>query len=209
MTISIVYIFILVGLALIVIALLGGGIEVKEIKIPALQIIPRIFSFSTGCAILTLCFLRPDIFQVLNDNKFPSVPPPIVNPSRREFEPKPSPASPPTGQPPTPAEPPTPVQPPTPAQPPSAPKPLIDSKAAQEPDLAPALCRGEYGKRSRPTTSTINFHIRNTSENTIRVYWINFEGRRQWYADVLPGHDYRARSYIYHLWAIRADPITC
>ena len=78
----------------------------------------------------------------------------------------------------------------------------IDSKTTQGPDLAPALCHGEYGNRSHPTTSPINFHIRNSSTNTIRVYWINFEGRRQWYADILPSHDYTAHSYIYHLWAI-------
>jgi tetratricopeptide (TPR) repeat protein len=74
---------------------------------------------------------------------------------------------------------------------------LIDSKAAHGPDFAPALCHGEYGTRSHPSTSPINFHIRNSSTNTIRVYWINFEGRRQWYADVLPSHDYNARSYVY------------
>jgi len=45
MPISIVSIIIFVGLALIVIALLGGGIEVREIKIPALQIVPRVLSF--------------------------------------------------------------------------------------------------------------------------------------------------------------------
>ena len=78
----------------------------------------------------------------------------------------------------------------------------IDSKAAGVPNLAPALCHGEYGNRSLPTTSPINFHIRNSSTNTIRVYWINFVGRRQWYADVLPNHDYNARSYLNHLWAI-------
>ena len=62
MSFSIVSITFLVGLALIVIGLLGGGIEVKEIKIPALGIFPRVVSFGTGIAILALCFFLRDIF---------------------------------------------------------------------------------------------------------------------------------------------------
>jgi hypothetical protein len=81
MPISIVSIIIFVGLALIVIALLGGGIEVREIKIPALQIVPRVLSFFTGCALLALCLLRPDIFQGLNDNKTSAVSPPDQAPT--------------------------------------------------------------------------------------------------------------------------------
>ncbi|MGH6836257.1 MAG: hypothetical protein ACREC9_12060 [Methylocella sp.] len=71
-----------------------------------------------------------------------------------------------------------------------------------ERSFAFSMCHGEYGNRSRPTASPINLHIRNTSSNTIRVYWINFEGWRQFYADVLPGRDYVQQTYIYHLWAI-------
>jgi hypothetical protein len=93
MPISIVSIIILVGLALIVIALLGGGIEVKEIKIPSLQIIPRVLSFFTGCALVALCLFRPDIFQGLNDNKIPPVSPPnpapIMNPPPPDIKPIP------------------------------------------------------------------------------------------------------------------------
>jgi hypothetical protein len=51
----------LVGLGLIVIAVLGGGIEVKEIKIPALGIFPRVVSFATGTIILALCIFWPSI----------------------------------------------------------------------------------------------------------------------------------------------------
>jgi hypothetical protein len=93
MPISIVSIILLVGLALIVIALLGGGIEVKEIKIPALQIIPRILSFITGGALVALCLFRPDILQELNDNKIPPVLPtnstPPVNPTPPDTKPIP------------------------------------------------------------------------------------------------------------------------
>jgi hypothetical protein len=52
----------LAGLALIVIALLGGGIEVREIKIPALGIPARMLSFATGAVLLALCVFSPGIF---------------------------------------------------------------------------------------------------------------------------------------------------
>jgi hypothetical protein len=66
MLFSIVSITFLVGLALIVIAILGGGIEVKEIKIPALGIFPRVLSFVTGIAILALCVFGPLYFRALS-----------------------------------------------------------------------------------------------------------------------------------------------
>lgn len=89
MSFSIVSITFMVGLALIVIALLGGGIEVKEIKIPALGIFPRVISFTMGIAILALCFFWPEIFpdaerRIRSDkNRIPAAPlaPPPATPS--------------------------------------------------------------------------------------------------------------------------------
>ncbi|MGH6836584.1 MAG: hypothetical protein ACREC9_13845 [Methylocella sp.] len=77
---SIVSITFLVGLAMIVVALLGGGIKVKEIEIPKLAVFPRILSFVTGCALLALLFLRPDLFQVFSDKVSPPNPPPSPSP---------------------------------------------------------------------------------------------------------------------------------
>ena len=58
---SIVSITFLVGLALIVIALLGGGFEVKEIKLPVLGIFPRLLSFVIGTVLVALALLSPEI----------------------------------------------------------------------------------------------------------------------------------------------------
>ncbi|MGH6841503.1 MAG: SPOR domain-containing protein [Methylocella sp.] len=121
---SIVVITYLVGLGLIVIALLGG-ITIKEITIPQLPAIPRILTFFAGCVLLAICLFRPDIFQLLSENKTRLVstpnPAPSVNRSVPETE---------ANQiPPSSAVPPTPVQPstlpqPALAQPSSPPKPL-------------------------------------------------------------------------------------
>jgi hypothetical protein len=51
------------GLALIIIAIIGGGIEVKEIKIPSLGLIPRILSFAGGIALLALGVLDPQALR--------------------------------------------------------------------------------------------------------------------------------------------------
>lgn len=77
----------LVGLALVVIAILGGGIEVKEIKIPALGPFPRVLSFLTGVAILALCIFWPTIFTDFKTEG--------QNPSGKNQAAWPSPSSPP------------------------------------------------------------------------------------------------------------------
>jgi hypothetical protein len=69
MSFSLVYVTFLVGLALIVIAVLGSGIEAKfpwlgiqEIKIPSLGRLPRVVSFTIGTVFLALCVFWPGIF---------------------------------------------------------------------------------------------------------------------------------------------------
>src|SRR5215470_7809626 len=53
----------IVGLALIVVGLLGGGIEVKEIKIPQLPMISRAASFLFGCILISLVLFYPQLFS--------------------------------------------------------------------------------------------------------------------------------------------------
>jgi hypothetical protein len=58
---SIASITFLVGLALIAIALLGGGYEVREIKLPVLRIFPRLLSFVMGTVLVSLALFGRDI----------------------------------------------------------------------------------------------------------------------------------------------------
>jgi len=76
MPFSTVSITFLVGLALIVVALLGGGFEVKEIKLPVLGILPRMLSFATGTFLLVISVFWPDILPPPRD------PPPLSPPLR-------------------------------------------------------------------------------------------------------------------------------
>jgi hypothetical protein len=66
MQITLVSVTFFVGLALVVVAIIGGGLEIKEVKIPPLPIIPRAGSFAAGAALLALCFFDPTIFPSPN-----------------------------------------------------------------------------------------------------------------------------------------------
>jgi hypothetical protein len=63
----------LAGLLLIAIGLVGGGIEIKEVKIPPLPMVPRAASFVVGCLLIGLVFLNPSAFNI----------PPAAQPSDR------------------------------------------------------------------------------------------------------------------------------
>lgn len=52
----------IVGLFLIIVGVFGGGIEVKEIRIPSLAPMSRIFSFVIGIAFVVLCIAFPGMF---------------------------------------------------------------------------------------------------------------------------------------------------
>jgi hypothetical protein len=83
---SIIALTFLVGLALIVIAVLGGGIEIKEVKIPTLPTIPRAASFAVGCVLIALCFFDPGPLRLLD----PSAP--ADQPKNHELPEAPEPA---------------------------------------------------------------------------------------------------------------------
>ncbi len=60
----------LVGLALIIVAIFGGGLEIKEVKIPTLPTVPRAMSFLAGSVLIVLCLFFPHFFSSLG----PTVP---------------------------------------------------------------------------------------------------------------------------------------
>jgi hypothetical protein len=49
------------GLFLIIVAVLGGGVQVREITIPNLGFVPRILTFFLGAVLVGICFFDPDI----------------------------------------------------------------------------------------------------------------------------------------------------
>jgi hypothetical protein len=63
-----------VGLALIVVSILGGGIEVKEIKIPSLPLVPRLLCFVFGSALLGIFIFKPELLQSDEHIRKPDLP---------------------------------------------------------------------------------------------------------------------------------------
>ena len=64
----------LVGLALIVVGIFGGGIEVKEIKIPTLPTVSRVLSSVAGLVLIVVCLAFPQLLASPQPNPPPSVP---------------------------------------------------------------------------------------------------------------------------------------
>ena len=63
------------GLALIALGLLGGGIEVKEIRIPQLPIVPRAACILFGCILLGSVLFDRKLFDQLQEAPAPAPPP--------------------------------------------------------------------------------------------------------------------------------------
>lgn len=68
MTWSIGTITFFVGLGLIILAVLGGGLEIKEVKIPSLGRFARAATFGIGVALLGLSLMEPEYLQRLSSN---------------------------------------------------------------------------------------------------------------------------------------------
>lgn len=57
------YLIFFFGLALIVVGLVGGGVEIKEIKIPTLPIIPRVLVLLLGAVLAGASIWAPQFFE--------------------------------------------------------------------------------------------------------------------------------------------------
>jgi hypothetical protein len=56
-------IMVFAGAVLIVVGLLGGGIEAKEVKIPQLTLPPRVASFLVGCILISVGIYSQRLFE--------------------------------------------------------------------------------------------------------------------------------------------------
>jgi hypothetical protein len=124
--IPVVYLTFIVGLALIVLAIIGGGLEIKEIKVPTLPIIPRALSFVLGGTLIVVSMFYPNFLP--DGTGSPS--PPVV------------PASPIKATPPSPSPPPSTVRvspAPTPPPVPKLSQPILLAFSEEQRDLAHRL----------------------------------------------------------------------
>jgi hypothetical protein len=55
----------LAGLAMVIVAVVGGGVEIKDLKIPTLPLASRVASFALGCVLIILA-LTPGVTDRVN-----------------------------------------------------------------------------------------------------------------------------------------------
>ena len=49
----------------------------------------------------------------------------------------------------------------------------------------------------------------NQTRRPVRVYWINYKGDRQFYAEVAPGRSYDQQTYVTHPWVVTNNAEDC
>jgi hypothetical protein len=77
------------------------------------------------------------------------------------------------------------------------------------PVQAQALCREEINNRSPASQNLLRLELYNVGSRRLRVYWLNGNGQRQFYAYVNPGEVYRGTSYYRHIWVITDGQNNC
>ena len=63
-------------------------------------------------------------------------------------------------------------------------------------------CEDEKGVKSADSDTATEVTFQNQSDVTIKVYWLDYEGKRQYYADVKPGKSYTQDTYMTHPWVV-------
>jgi len=78
--------------------------------------------------------------------------------------------------------------------------------ASAETSLEDLGCSAEPQLSSKQGSVSTSVTFINNSSRTIRTYWLNYNGRRVYYAEVEPGKSYVQQTYYTHPWVITNDP---
>ena len=78
--------------------------------------------------------------------------------------------------------------------------PAVEVQAQSElPDVG---CAREDRLRSTDGSTSTKVTFVNHSALTVRTYWLNYQGKRVFYAEVAPGSSYEQQTYVTHPWVI-------
>jgi von Hippel-Lindau disease tumor supressor len=78
--------------------------------------------------------------------------------------------------------------------------------AVGSPTLA---CSQEHSVRSLEGGPPTAITFVNNSVNTVRVYWIDYQGTRKFYNEVSPGKSYVQQTYVTHPWVVTSSREEC
>ncbi|NMG37901.1 hypothetical protein GRZ55_01450 [Chelativorans sp. ZYF759] len=80
---------------------------------------------------------------------------------------------------------------------------LTTSVAAQ------GRCAAEENLRSANGNTTSSIAFFNQTRSPVNVLWINYEGQRQFYAEIQPGGTWSTQTYVTHPWVIEHESGGC
>ena len=76
------------------------------------------------------------------------------------------------------------------------------SPASAEERLPDAGCAAEDSFRSTEGSTATEITFVNHSARAIRTYWLNYQGKRVYYAEIQPGGSLKQQTYFSHPWVI-------
>jgi hypothetical protein len=91
---------------------------------------------------------------------------------------------------------------------------LADNLTASDPNRLPdvtagARCPDEGRLRSQEGKTSTYISFSNRTGQAIRTYWLNYQGQRQYYAEIQDGATYRQQTYLTHPWVITDSRDNC
>jgi predicted 3-demethylubiquinone-9 3-methyltransferase (glyoxalase superfamily) len=66
-------------------------------------------------------------------------------------------------------------------------------------------CELEGTARSISATTPMRFQLQNESNEWLELFWLNYNGQRQSYGTLAPGHKFNMITYVTHPWLIARD----
>jgi hypothetical protein len=66
-------------------------------------------------------------------------------------------------------------------------------------------CRDERAIKSADSNKSTKVQFKNESKSRVRVFWLNYEGKREHYSDIAPGRSYSQDTFMTHPWVV-TDP---
>jgi hypothetical protein len=68
--------------------------------------------------------------------------------------------------------------------------------------MAEEDCQSERSIKSADSDKETKVQFKNASKSKIKIYWINYDGKREFYSDVNPGRSYVQDTYMTHPWVV-------
>ena len=86
---------------------------------------------------------------------------------------------------------------------------VLAGSAQADNELQDVGCAGEGGLRSLDDTRSTEVIFFNQSPATIRTYWLDHEGHRQFKSEIRPGDSFVQQTYVTHPWVVTSIAKTC